>query len=197
MLDAMSMLDDNYVAEAAPKGSRARKRAWITFAAAAACFGIVLGSVGISRLVRHQNDPEGIEPYAESEYYPLMQKLQKFKETYAEDGVMYASDMSLFARLFGANDTNAKLESIAEGDSLTSGTSGAQSYEEATDNQVEGVIEGDLIKRSDRYIYYFDKMASCLYVYEIAGENTVKVGEFSVTVSEDNSTRYSSRSFAW
>ena len=197
MLDAMSMLDDAYVAEAAPKGSRARKRAWITIAAAAACFGIILGSVGISHLFRRGNEPESIEPYEENEYYPLMQKLQAFKDTYATDGVMYASDVSLFARVFSnlaPTKNDVAEESTDDGDTLTTGS---QTYEEATDNQVDGVIEGDLIKRSDRYIYYFDKMASRLYVYEIAGEKTEKVGEQVITVADQDSSRYSSRSFSW
>ena len=52
MLDAMSMLDDDLIAEAAPKGHTRPRRAWITVAAAAACFAVVLGSFGIYRLVR-------------------------------------------------------------------------------------------------------------------------------------------------
>ena len=56
------------------------------------------------------------------------------------------------------------------------GESSNGTYEEVTDNQVEGVIEGDLIKRSDRYIYYFANRI--LGVYSIAGEGSELVGSY-------------------
>jgi uncharacterized secreted protein with C-terminal beta-propeller domain len=46
-----------------------------------------------------------------------------------------------------------------------------------TDNQVEGVIEGDLIKRSDRHIYYFANRM--LGVYSIEGEASRLVGSYT------------------
>lgn len=51
-------------------------------------------------------------------------------------------------------------------------------YEEVTDNQVEGVIEADLFKRSDKHLYYLCN--NVLYVYTIAQENTTRVGAFQV-----------------
>ena len=57
------------------------------------------------------------------------------------------------------------------------GESSNGTYEEVTDNQVEGVIEGDLIKRSDRYIYYFANRI--LGVYSIAGEESSLVGSYT------------------
>ncbi len=57
-------------------------------------------------------------------------------------------------------------------------TPGNANYEEVTDNQVEGVIEGDLIKRSDKYIYYLSD--NNLYVYSIEKAETKQVGHFSL-----------------
>ena len=200
MLESMSMLDDAYVAEAAPKG-RTKKRAWITVAAAAACFGILLGSVGIYRLVNRPDTLDNIDAYRESEYYPLMEKLKGFKDTQA---IAYANDFSLLARVFGSfgaktGDAEAEMavDGAAPGNTTGNSATGDQSYQETTDNQVEGVIEGDLVKRSDRYIYYLDKTAPCLYVYEIAGENTEKVGTFPIMLTEEEPNRFAYRSFAW
>jgi uncharacterized secreted protein with C-terminal beta-propeller domain len=64
------------------------------------------------------------------------------------------------------------------GDLITDGTGGAGSYKEVTDNQVEGVIEGDLIKRSDRFIYYLRE--ETINVYSIAGENSEVVGKYTI-----------------
>lgn len=44
------------------------------------------------------------------------------------------------------------------------------SYREVTDNQVEGVIEGDCFKRSDRYLYHLYKNE--LRIYAIDGEKS-------------------------
>lgn len=56
---------------------------------------------------------------------------------------------------------------------------GGQTYQEVTDNQVNGVTEGDIFKRSDRYIYHLSDMQD-LKVYSIAGEQSQCVGTFSI-----------------
>lgn len=47
-------------------------------------------------------------------------------------------------------------------------------YQEVTDNQVAGVTEADVVKRSDRYIYHL--YGTALNIYSIAGENSQRVG---------------------
>ena len=54
-------------------------------------------------------------------------------------------------------------------------------YVETTDNQVSGVIEGDLFKRTKTHIFYLSNMA--LQVYTIDGENSQKISEFVVTTA--------------
>lgn len=201
MLDAMSMLDDDLVAEAAPKGRRSKKRTWITLAATAACFGIVLGSLGIYRLTSKQN--EDISHYRDSEYYPLIQKLTEFEENKATDVVytLYSNEnwFDRIVRVFGATKKDAEPESAIEdgGNATGSAQDGSQSYEEATDNQVKGVIEGDLVKRSDRYIYYLNKDKAQLHVYAIAGEETQEITCVSIPLPTENVRLLSYKSFAW
>ena len=192
MLEAMSLLDDSYLAEATPDKKKTPRMAWITVAATAACVALIFGSFGIYRLVDKNRDE--LAPYRDSEYYPLMQKLKEFRDTQALDITYTSSNVSLFARLFGAKteDNAAVPEAIADGDVLTTGT-GSQTYEEATDNQVEGVIEGDLIKRSDRYIYYLEKGKALLHVYAVEGEATREVGSFTVTLPDD----VTYKSYSW
>ena len=55
---------------------------------------------------------------------------------------------------------------------------GEQQYEEVTDNQVKGVVEGDLFKRSDKYIYYL--RGTELTVYSIAKEYSAEVARQNV-----------------
>ena len=48
-----------------------------------------------------------------------------------------------------------------------------QKYEEVTDNQVQGVTESDIFKRSDKYIYYL--RGNNLSVYSIDKENSAEI----------------------
>ena len=54
------------------------------------------------------------------------------------------------------------------------------SYVEITDNQVAGVTEADLIKRSGKYIYYLNPTNESLYVYTIEGDNSKRVATFKI-----------------
>lgn len=58
----------------------------------------------------------------------------------------------------------------------------SQKYEEVTDNQVQGVIESDIFKRSDQYIYYLRN--NILSVYSIEKEASDKIAE--ITLPMDN-----------
>ncbi len=55
---------------------------------------------------------------------------------------------------------------------------------EVTDNQVEGVGEGDIIKRTDKYIFYLHKPANTLIIYSIAKEESKEVGRYTVEAEE-------------
>lgn len=62
-------------------------------------------------------------------------------------------------------------------------------YVEVTDNQVEGVTEGDLLKRTNKYIYYLDveyARSSVLYVYPINRVQTESVAEFEIGKTAKN-----------
>ena len=76
---------------------------------------------------------------------------------------------------------------IMPGGDASNGNSdlGNGKYEEATDNQVDGVIEADLIKRTDKYIFYLDRFGggAILRVYSIAGEDSVQISEHKITFS--------------
>ena len=52
------------------------------------------------------------------------------------------------------------------------------SYVEVTDNQVEGIIEGDLHKTTDKYIFRYRNGA--LYIYSIDGEDSAKISYLQI-----------------
>ena len=59
---------------------------------------------------------------------------------------------------------------------------GSSSYVEVTDNQVEGVIEADIFKRTTTHIFYL--RGNKLYAYSIKGEDSALVGEIEFTKNQ-------------
>lgn len=57
------------------------------------------------------------------------------------------------------------------------------SYVEVTDNQVEGIIEGDLYKTTDKYIFRYRNGA--LYIYSIDGEDSAKISYLQIVESQN------------
>ena len=73
------------------------------------------------------------------------------------------------------------------------GPNGTGKYEEVTDNQVEGVIEADLIKRSDKYIYYL--CGDDFYVYTIDKNSSKCVGNRRIDFLEGDGHFYAQEMF--
>ena len=69
---------------------------------------------------------------------------------------------------------------------LPEGGSDNGSYVEVTDNQVQGIIEGDLYKTTDKYIFRYGD--NRLYIYSIDGENSREIS--SLYISSGGSTYY-------
>lgn len=110
-----------------------------------------------------------------SAYSQLAQKLKSIR--FAEDYVDWDEDY-----IYGA---------IPEPDG-SDATVGNQTYQEVTDNQVAGVIEGDRFKRSDKYLYYL--VGKKVHIYTIDGENSELVSAVPVFENVSELTIYSSYS---
>ncbi len=70
--------------------------------------------------------------------------------------------------------TQDKIEDLENGN----WQDGSDSYEETTDLQEKGVIEGDIIKRTSKHIYHLN--GDTLAIYTIAGEDSRCVGSVSL-----------------
>ena len=106
-----------------------------------------------------------ISAYRGSEYYELMNKIGELTYTkYKTNNFRQWGLKNLFGStkyedsdmMRPSNTTSPSSPDSAEmsGSAGSSNTNG--SYEEVTKNQVDGVTEGDLFKRSSQYIYYLD-----------------------------------------
>jgi len=125
--------------------------------------------------VPYGNQPPSVRQYMGSSYYELIKKINvarfempKYDNLFSEiaGNILTGGVMAAPEAVPGAPSNGATGDGMPE-----------ENYQEVTDNQVQGVIEGDLIKRSDKYIYYLHQ--NRLAVYSIAGADSREVGSFA------------------
>lgn len=118
--------------------------------------------------------------YRGSDYYPLMQKINaltyrapKYKNNF-EALTGWVQD--LFGGAKAADDMEAPNDSADEG----------SDYLEVTDNQVAGVIEGDLFKATESTFFYltWEKDNYILRACSIARENSAILAEYTIPADE-------------
>ena len=175
---SLSLADDKYIDEAHPDHviKPQRNKVLISLAAACACIALIVCNLWL--FIPFRTSPSDVSQYADSEYYTLIQNLNVLtfeKPKYKNNAEkLWAGLVNIIS--WGMKDaTNAPSSSVAP-----NGTDGGSSgnYKEITDNQVEGIIEADRIKRSDTHIYYLD--GTTLRIYAIDKENTQEVGSYSL-----------------
>lgn len=172
IFDAIGNVDPEMIAAADLKPhARAIKRR--KFAVWAACISIFILSVNLWLFLPFSGELEDLSKYSDSEYYGLMLKVQEL----ASRPPNYR-DRNNYQKYFTTHEQSG--EGVLTATTMMSGTP-ADKYEEVTDNQFEGIIEGDLFKRSDEAIFYLDPITLTLYSYSIEGENSAELDSFSVT----------------
>ena len=138
------------------------------------CLMLSVAILALVLFLPYQTMPPDVSRYQSSEYYGLICKLNEltFVKPRYTNRFEYLVD---HVRLPGFKGGTA-----APGDAPTSDlmNSAAGEYVEVTDNQVQGVTESDIIKRSDKYIYYLT--GSNLDIYSIDGENSKLVGNHEI-----------------
>ena len=183
LFSAFSDIDDAYVKEARPKKMPKKKNAFIRFGALAACLALLCAWL----FVPFNYDPDAkIARYQGSEYYPVISKINTYLTTPPKHKNNFEKILSNIL-MFGANFAPG-----AGGD--MNGSSGEPEhdadYVEVTDNQVAGVIEADLIKRTSTHFFYLD--GTTVKVYSIAGEESALVSKFEIPRPEQVGYVYSS-----
>ena len=210
MAKAIGLADEKYVAEAAPRASH-KAVFWRKFAIVAACISLVLTSVSLWLFLPYQktvlgdridrNDlPTELQAYADSEYLDLMYAFYKYNnqnysspdnnyEKYLEDavddifGIFAPKSESAVDGDYYYNSGIMNSASASDGNSPVpeSGEGEVKNYVETTDNQVAGVIEADLFKRTKTHIFYLDYTEMVIRVYSIAGEESRFVSRYQLT----------------
>lgn len=213
MAKLIGLADEKYVAEAAPKAKVTRGVFWRKFAIIAACISLVLTSVGLWLFVPYQkaeidgpldrnNLPTELRRYSDSEYLDLMYAFYQYngKNVRTPDNNYEKYVEDVLDNVFGAFMPKSE---AADGDyryndapmvnaddyfpiqAAASSSSGDKNYVETTDNQVAGVIEADLFKRTKTHIFYLDYTEMVIRVYSVAGEDSRLVSKYQLTSKGD------------
>ena len=120
---------------------------------------------------------EDISQYENSEYYKVIEAINRDFPNYKNDGLIWAEDdVSKDDLIYEAGPPGA----TPDGDIPNSSNN---SSVEITDHQVAGVLEADIIKRSQTHIFYLKDYV--LEVYPIAGLETELLSYWKIpTVGE-------------
>jgi len=137
-----------------------------------------------------------ISAYSGSEYFPLIEGIEEYRLSFMQPKFknnfeVIASALSSIGKLTGGYGTD-----MAPGNSspdMENSSNGG--YLETTDNQVDGVIESDLMKMTDKYIFRLgyntnpgDKNYTPNYVirvYSVDKEDSALVSEFVIQSYEN------------
>lgn len=120
--------------------------------------------------------------YEGSSYFPLIEGIEDYRLTFMQP--IYKNNFQWLSAEVGGLFGFLNKGGMAPGMDADNNMSGAPeldangSYIESTDNQVNGVIESDLVKMTDKYI--FRLTGALLRVYSIAKEDSELVSEFEI-----------------
>lgn len=183
----LSLADDKYITEAHPDNIIKTKTSTLRISVVAACACFMLALCSLWLFIPFNTNPPDVSQYRSSEYYGLIQKLNLL--TFEQPKYKNNAE-KLWTTLKSISFDSKGGDEMPESNGAVSGDGsdeGIGDYQEITDNQVEGIIEADRIKRSNTHIYYLDE--EVLRIYSIDKENTKEVGSY--TFQEGSKNYYS------
>ena len=160
-------VDEKYIREADPTAPRTSvKRRKMTILAA--CISVFAVFLSFWLFLPFSGELEDLSAYSDSEYYELMLKVQSL--TCKPANYRFKNNFDKYIGSIGRAFMQAgEVDGMPNASGMPEDLP-ADKYEEVTDNQYGGVIEGDLFKRSDKNIFYLDPYELILYSYSIEGE---------------------------
>lgn len=183
LLKSFDFIDDKYVKEAEPK-MKVSKAPTAKIWARVACFAIVI-ALSLYLFIPFSTKGPRLTAYEDSDYFPIIEKIANYRykpNPYKNNFQYLTAEISGLFNSFSKGGAMAPNIDESEGgtmnDGAVPGDQGNGSYVETTDNQVAGVIEADLMKRTENYIFRLSE--DSLKVYDINKEQTQKITEFEI-----------------
>ena len=179
LLEAFSFIDEKYVKEAEPQ-MKVSSASPMKKLGRVACF-VLIVALSLYLFIPFSNKGPNLTAYEGSDYFPIIERISAYRyqpSPYKNNFRYLAAEVGDFFDSFNMMDKAPTEPGLggAGGDMENSADGSNGKYEEVTDNQVNGVIEADLIKRTDKYIFRLGLTE--LKVYSIDKENSVEVAKF-------------------
>ena len=173
--------------EAQTKKKQVGKTVGIIAAALAA-----VTALNLALFLPYSNEPVSVAQHQDSKYYTVIKKLNEI----SYKPPRYKTNFEKLVNLLDGAFSGCGASGGATMDGNMNSSAPENIYQETTDNQVAGVIEGDLLKRTDEYIFYLSQGGTYstgdenLLVYSIAGEDTALVSKTKIEPPKDARYRY-------
>ncbi len=191
IITALDGIDDKDLVDARPRGIKARKPIY-RIGAIAACL-VLAVSVVLFALLMGGGNPQNVIPPVAEKPFPEVPRPQKSLAAVVGDYLLSSDeeypevgwDDGIPEGGLGAGGSSGDAV-LPEGGGSDSSTDNG-SYVETTDNQVAGIIEADLCKTTDKYIFRYGQKS--LKIYSIDGDNSREIS--SLYISSGGSSYYS------
>ena len=189
LISAIGEIDEKYLEEGKTKMKRTAP------IVAAASFLVVL-ALSLYLFVPFAPVTSDLKAYRGSAYFPLIEEIEDYRlsflqPTYKNNFEALSSSLGgLFDGGFkggaGGSNMGGSAPSIGDNGAWAPDMNENGDYVEVTDNQVEGVIESDLFKMSDKYIFRLGFRSDVEYrtpllrVYTVDKENSTLAAEYEL-----------------
>ena len=194
LLQSLNFIDEKYIKEAEPK-MKASSISPMKVFGRVACFVLVI-ALSLYLFIPFSKDGPNLTAYRDSEYFPLIETIADYRykpSPYKNYFQYYSSNivgmLGLLAKGDANEDFDGNMGSAPDASAPEdSGIGGNGSYVEVTDNQVAGVVEADIIKRTDKYIFRLGE--GTLRVYSIDKEDSRLVAKINIPNMSDENNSY-------
>lgn len=167
------------------KAMKKRSRTNRLVAALAVCLAALCG-LGLLLFIPYNTGLPDLSAYSGSEYYALMQKINTLTYRAPKYKNNFEALTGWVQDLFGGYGATGDTEAPNSG--ADTGESG--DYLEVTDNQVAGVVEGDLFKATENTLFYLTWEGGnyILRACSVAGADAAILAEYEIPADEDART---------
>ena len=194
---AIGNIDEKYVKESEKNTMRS------PIIRTAVCLCVVV-ALGLYLFLPFAPVTSNLTAYSGSDYFPLIESIEDYRLTFLQP--KYKNNFEGLAATFGGfmeiigNGIFRPQYGGSNGGDMAPESPGNGSYVENTDNQVSGVIESDLMKMTDKYIFRlgyrfgsievengkpYNSQTSVLRVYSVDKENSAIVAEYDIPMFEN------------
>ena len=174
MLEAFSDIDERYIEEASPENAKEifeevrkekrKKNKWIRYGLLVSACALFI-ALNLWLFIPYKVNPPSVAEYSSSQYYSVIQKinLANYKKPKYKNN---------FSKLI--NGGFFPFKAMDGGNAMPE----ASQYVETTDNQVEGIIEADIIKRTTTHAFYLNQ--DKVNVYSLNKEDSKLIASYKI-----------------